>query len=122
VVMGSKTPEDMDICLLWVLYVVRERSLRRADHSSRGVLPSVVRLSECDREASIMRRPWSTKGCCAIGNKNCILHQQSLLAKYRRKHIGTTIGNWLKLAVSLIVRTEHSSFQNASAWSKCTVL
>jgi len=26
-----------------VLYVVRERFLRRADHSSRGILPTVVR-------------------------------------------------------------------------------
>jgi hypothetical protein len=33
-----------------------QRSLRWADHSSRGVLPTGV--SECDREASIMRRPW----------------------------------------------------------------
>jgi len=33
----------MDVCLLWVLCVVRWRSLRRADHSSRGVLPTVVR-------------------------------------------------------------------------------
>ena len=32
----------MDVCLLWVLCVVRQRSLRRADHSSRGVLPTVV--------------------------------------------------------------------------------
>jgi len=32
----------MDVCLLWVLCVVRKRSLRRADHSSRGVLPTVV--------------------------------------------------------------------------------
>jgi hypothetical protein len=32
-------------CLLWVLCVVRYRSLRQADHSSRGVLPSVVCLS-----------------------------------------------------------------------------
>ena len=37
--------------------------LRRVDHSSRGVLPSVVRLTGCDREASLMRRPWPT-GCC----------------------------------------------------------
>jgi hypothetical protein len=29
--------------LLWVLCVVRQRSMRRADHSSRGVLPTVVR-------------------------------------------------------------------------------
>jgi len=32
-------------CLLWVLCVVRWRSVRRADHSSRGVRPSVVCLS-----------------------------------------------------------------------------
>jgi hypothetical protein len=24
-------------------------------------------VSECDREASIMSRPWSTMGCCARG-------------------------------------------------------
>jgi len=33
----------MDICLLLVSCVVRYRSLRRADHSSRGVLPTVLR-------------------------------------------------------------------------------
>ena len=33
------------ICLLWVLCVVGQKSLRRADHSSRRVLPSVVNLS-----------------------------------------------------------------------------
>jgi hypothetical protein len=32
-------------CLLCVLCVVRQRSLRRAEHSSRGVLLSVARLS-----------------------------------------------------------------------------
>jgi len=32
----------MDVCLLCVLCVVRERSLRRADCSSRGFLPIVV--------------------------------------------------------------------------------
>ena len=37
-------PGGMDVCLLWVLCViVRYRSLRRAGHSSRGVLPTVVR-------------------------------------------------------------------------------
>jgi len=32
-------------------------SLRQADHSSRGVLPSVVCLSVSDLETSTMRRP-----------------------------------------------------------------
>jgi hypothetical protein len=35
----------MGICLLWVSCVVRWSSTRRAHHSSRGVLPSVVCLS-----------------------------------------------------------------------------
>jgi hypothetical protein len=32
----------MDVCLLWVLCVVKRKSLRRAGPSSRGVLPTVV--------------------------------------------------------------------------------
>ena len=42
---GSIPAGGMDVCLLCVLCVVRQRSLRRADHSSREVLPSVVCLS-----------------------------------------------------------------------------
>jgi hypothetical protein len=41
-IAGSNPTRDVDICLLRALYVVRHKSLRRADHSSRGVLPSVV--------------------------------------------------------------------------------
>ena len=29
--------------------------------------PTEYCVSECDREASVMRRPWPTRGCCAIG-------------------------------------------------------
>jgi len=42
-IVGSNPAEGMDVCLLWVLCVVRKRSLRLAYHSSRGVLPTVVR-------------------------------------------------------------------------------
>ena len=41
-------------------------SLLRADHSSRGMVPSVVCL-ECGREAWIMRRLWTTRGCGPLG-------------------------------------------------------
>jgi hypothetical protein len=49
-VAGSNPAIGMDVCLLSVLCLVTTltrgvRSLRRADHSSRGVLPSVVCLS-----------------------------------------------------------------------------
>ena len=38
-------PEPWMSCLFWALCVVRSRSLRRADHLCRGVLPNVVCLS-----------------------------------------------------------------------------
>ena len=38
-----RIPPGMDVCLLWVLCVVRWRSLRRAHHASRGVIPTVMR-------------------------------------------------------------------------------
>jgi len=41
--LGSNSTGDIDVCQLWVFCVVKWRSLRRADHSSRGVLPTVVR-------------------------------------------------------------------------------
>jgi hypothetical protein len=41
-IAGSNPAGDMDLCLLWVFSVVRQRSLRRANHSSRGVLLNVV--------------------------------------------------------------------------------
>jgi hypothetical protein len=48
-------------------------ALRRADHSSRGVVPSVLCITECDREASPVRRPRCTIGkkCFFIGALNC---------------------------------------------------
>jgi hypothetical protein len=41
-IVGSNSTGGMDVFLLCVLCVVRERSLRRDDHSSRGILPTVV--------------------------------------------------------------------------------
>ena len=42
-IVGSNPTGGMDVCLLWVLFIVRYSSLRRADHSSRRVLPTVLR-------------------------------------------------------------------------------
>jgi len=41
--VGSSPTGGMDVYLLWVLCVVRQSFMRQADHSSRGVLPTVVR-------------------------------------------------------------------------------
>jgi hypothetical protein len=40
----------------------------QADYLSRGS-PMVCGVSECDREASTIRKPWSTTSCRAIGKK-----------------------------------------------------
>jgi hypothetical protein len=58
--VGTNPAGGRNVSMLWVLCVVRYRSLRRTDLSSREVLPTVVCL--CDLEPSSMRRPWSTGG------------------------------------------------------------
>jgi hypothetical protein len=47
-------------------------------------------VSECDREASIMRRPWPTGGCCALwggGGRNRIVH-----------FVALSVSNYLRLS------------------------
>ena len=64
----SPTGESF-VSLLRLLCVVRESCLRRADHSSRGILQSVVCLTECDVISPTVRRsrprmavePWKEK-------------------------------------------------------------
>ena len=58
-IVGSNPTEGMDVSLLWALCIVRYRSLWRADHSSRGVLPTVAR-----------RCVWSRN----LGNEEALAH------------------------------------------------
>ena len=48
-------------CLFWASCVVRQRSLRRADHLSRGVLPSMVCLS-----VTVKPRQWEDPGALGV--------------------------------------------------------
>jgi hypothetical protein len=56
-IAGSNPAGGVDVFLLWVLRVVRQSSLRRADHSSRGILLIVVCLS-----VIVKRRHWGGPG------------------------------------------------------------
>jgi hypothetical protein len=56
----------MDVSFLRVLCVVRYRSLRRAGHSSRGVLTNVVCLKCVIAKPRKTRRPRPPRGCRAI--------------------------------------------------------
>ena len=57
-IAGSNPAGDMNVCLLWVLCVVK-KSLRRTDPSSRVVLPNVVRhclwSTNLEQEAALTR-------------------------------------------------------------------
>jgi hypothetical protein len=65
--LAGNSARGMYVCLLWVLCVVRYRSLRRADHSSRGVLPSMVCLS-----VIVKPRQWGGPGpvLCHVKKKS----------------------------------------------------
>ena len=52
------------LSLVSVVFLCQVGVCPRADHYSRGILPSV--MSECDRETSIMKMPWLTRGSCAM--------------------------------------------------------
>jgi hypothetical protein len=49
-IVGSNPAGGIDVFLLWVLCVFRYRYLRWNDHSSRGVLPTVVRCCVWSRK------------------------------------------------------------------------
>ena len=61
----------MDVCLLWVLCFVRYRSLRWADHSSRGVLPTVV-----------CRRAWSRN----LVNEKALAHWKAVAPETNKQN------------------------------------
>jgi len=62
-IAGSNPAGGTDVCLLWVLCVVRYRSLRLADHLYRGDLPSVVCLN-------LISKPQWWRGLGPVGLSN----------------------------------------------------
>jgi hypothetical protein len=56
-IMGSNPTRDMDIFLFVCCecYVLSGGSLRRADHSSRGILPTVMRQKTVRKQVKINR-------------------------------------------------------------------
>ena len=56
-----EAPSGLLLSVVTVVCVIGLRSLRRADHSSSGVLLTVVCLTDCDLEILTMRRSWPTR-------------------------------------------------------------
>jgi len=72
----------MDVCLLWVLCVVRWRSLRRADHSPRGVLPCVVCRLVWSRKIVNMEALPPLGDCCTKKKQICRMRTVLLKVSY----------------------------------------
>ena len=63
---GSNPSGNMDVCHFLSVACCQQKCVLRSDLSSRGVLLSVVCVTECDSEASTVRRSWPIGGCCAL--------------------------------------------------------
>ena len=53
-------------CLSYVSVVLSQVEVSATGRSPVQRSPTDCGVSECDREASIMRGPWPTGGCCAM--------------------------------------------------------
>jgi hypothetical protein len=62
---GLNPAGDMDVCLFWVLCVVRYVPASGPSLVQRS--PTECCVSECDREASIIRRSWHTRAVALWG-------------------------------------------------------
>jgi hypothetical protein len=59
-----------DGCLSLVIVVCCQVEVSASGWSLVQRSPAECGVSECDREASIMRGLWPTRGCCAIGGRS----------------------------------------------------
>jgi hypothetical protein len=76
--------------------------MRRADHSSNGIVPTVV--YECDRAASVIRKPWPTTDCCVMEQKTArykflprhlaVKHMTNSFLKSEGHRICQKLNNW----------------------------
>jgi hypothetical protein len=74
--------------------------LRRADHSSRGVLPTVLCIVVCDLEASIIRRPYPAIGLQAPCKKGICLPSGDFPSGFPTTNFYSLLGTF-PLSVSL---------------------
>ena len=97
--VGSNPSGGMDVCLLWVLYVVRYRPLRQADNASRGVHPTVVH-----------RRLWS-RNLNNVGAMAQLRPQRHM----KKQFYGDKHSNCRKWEIHTILRPEIPDLQPATA-------
>jgi hypothetical protein len=120
-IVGSNPAGVMDVCLLRVLCVARYRSLRRAGHSSRGVLPSVVCLKYVIAKPRKMRRSRPPKGLSSHRKKEAILDSCLRRTKSTGQYENTS--PWtpyfpilLKWSLATVPRVSLKTIQTLRKW------
>jgi hypothetical protein len=71
-IVGSNPAGGMVVCLL-LSVVCSQVEIFESGRSLVQRSLTECGVSECDHEAPVIRRPWPSRGCCAIGNKYVIL-------------------------------------------------
>jgi hypothetical protein len=71
-------PPGAWMCLSLVIVVCCQVEVSASGWSLIQRIPTECCVSECDRGASIMRRPWPTRGCCARGGRNIAISSLSI--------------------------------------------
>ena len=87
--------------------------MRLADHSSRGVLPTVVRRWVWSRKTSWMRRPWPSLGCRTTEKKISGYIIQHLKSERWITLQGSTVPNWTIWACTAVWHWVIAFTQNA---------
>jgi hypothetical protein len=135
---GSNTAGGMNVSLLSVVCCQLQVSSSGWSPVQRS--PTDCGVSECDREASIMKKPWSIKGCCKTGRRKlfpyfALWHSANdKVVTYRIRHVfiwhfslamtsgitGWTLSiiPWMTLYIGEIAIWFHCNICFAIAWGE----
>jgi len=86
----------MDVCVLWMLCVIRYGTLRRADHSSREVLPGVVcqRSWNPDNEETLAHQELLHQGKQIRACYHIDMSSYLVLSLYWKRECSNLYGIW----------------------------
>jgi hypothetical protein len=101
-IAGSNPTGSMDVCLFWVLCVIKYRSLQLANPLSRGVLPNVVCLTEYDYRNCKLEEAYTHKGCWAMKNNHTTVYTMCL-NKHPLQLAAVQIHTWQALSHPLSI-------------------
>ena len=90
---GSNPADDMDVPLVWLLYVVYVAASATSRSLVQGSSTWCVCVCVCDLETSTMRRPSSEWGCCVTERKKERKKKERLLLRAESQYSVYAMGS-----------------------------